>query len=839
MTYTLKDLEKAPAKKGYTLSDLEQSERPQPTISAHKPSLMDKIRAKFYKGRPVKRFDLPTGTKYVPVEPTREQQPFRTMAGMGAYQTGEYLKGKALYLPELISTDLPEKLAKKIAPAMTLTPQEKAFGKGLATYGSLRTTSTILNPFLKHIPLRESFRLTVGGGTTFGLRSLAEQGIEKLAKGKPIDEGELIFDTLFGSLVGAAEAVAVKGITYKRYREFVKTNPEFKKLVPRKLLFKVDEAFRAAEKGMSKTTLRRVYGKHIKKFADILKNEFGKEAARTALQRVAPAFRPSPEQAVMQKYAERIEAVRQRGGPTAKADVQAIIQQGRMELKQALTTPQLAPEATRMPPVTTKPEITPPPPAKPAAFKTRRGIADVAVVGKAYKAILNTLEPAILTRQRVGRGPVATVMRGAFGKRERARVEFEQKFLEQADKVNIQLEKEFDKYPKQVLEDLLLTRAHGLKGEPLKLQRQAYARLHKAAPELAKKEVRQSIKAIADFNYKFLQEATGLDEGYLFEDFHKAEDYFYGIYKPAKKGVTISKFIKHWKSTDRYIKHKTIPTYNDAKAFGLEIRDPNPVRNLKSEYLDIAQRTSMEWMKNELLRTGKGKYIDADDIAPKEWDGIGDPMRPEPAFEGYRLEPTLAKLINNLIATNKISKSPVNFLRHVNNFIRTVKFIGSAFHLKNIAKQSVADSGYIAFYKKTATRGITTGFRKNDPIFKTPEYKDYIENGGGHKYSLESEAKRAFSSAINRLNRSEQIIWKAGGLPLKIPVSFVDWMFEDYIPKVKYSKYLDRVVEQEKKLGRPLKPSEKQEIIKEAQNLYGMMNERLFGRSGTVEGREL
>jgi hypothetical protein len=59
-------------------------------------------------------------------------------------------------------------------------------------------------------------------------------------------------------------------------------------------------------------------------------------------------------------------------------------------------------------------------------------------------------------------------------------------------------------------------------------------------------------------------------------------------------------------------------------------------------------------------------------------------------------------------------------------------------------------------------------------------------------------------------------------------------MFNSYIPKVKYAKYLDTVASQEKRLDRKLTAAETQEIIKEQQNFYGMMNERLFGRSGTV-----
>lgn len=889
------------------------------TISAKKFSLIEKIKARLYKGRPIVQYDLPTGTRYRSVEPTREQQPLRTMAGIAAYLPAEYYKGRALYTTEFLSKDLPEKVAKKIAPAMKLTPKEKAFGDALAMYGGLKSAGKIIYPLAKYLPLREAYRLIISGGGVFGLRNIAEQAPKKLLEGKPIDEGELIAETLIGSMFGAAEGLMVKGIALARYRKFIKLRPEFKK-IPRSIILKVDEAFRAAEQGMSKATLRRVYGKHIKQFADIVKREFGREAARTAIQKAAPAFRPPPEQEVMQRYAERIQGRIQRGGETAKTDVQAIIQQGRMELKQALTKPPskpIQPPKPKISPAAEREKLTwgnvrrragvveaqdfgiapekmealglkkialkikgevfaykygeegvykhadilqkanvpsdiktkdiipgyvdekgkfidpytqPPAPAEPVKAERpplRRGLADVAVVGKAYKGFLNILEPAIPARQKVGRGPVAEVMRGTFGKRDRARVEFEQKQLENLDRTNVQLEREFAKYPAKDLENIMLTRGHGLKGKARALQVRAFAEL---PPELKKPQIRRTIDEIAEFNYKELQKVAG-------DDINKVKDYFYGIYKNPKK---VTAFLQYWKTTKRFTKQKIFPTYADAKAYGLEIRDPNPISNLKSEYMAIAQLKSMKWLRDELMRTGEGRYIALKENAPAEWltdknSIIGKGMIPEPTFNDVLVEPTLGKLINNEISVNKISQVPVlNAFRQINNFVRTVKFIGSGFHLKNIAKQSFADSGYFGVYKPTAYKGLARGFRKDDPIFKTLEYLDYIEQGGGHRYSVESEARKAFSDVVKQLTKSERMILKAGGLPLKIPVGFVDWMFNSYIPKVKYSKYLDLVGEKQKKLSRELYPAEKQEVIKEIQNFYGMMNERLFGRSGTV-----
>lgn len=435
------------------------------------------------------------------------------------------------------------------------------------------------------------------------------------------------------------------------------------------------------------------------------------------------------------------------------------------------------------------------------------------------KALINIFEPSKIAEHKLGREAYATVIRGIH-KPEAKEVEFTTKQLESYDANIYELGKWFSKFSDKDLENVMISRGHNLGLEARALQRKAFAELPK---ELKDKKIRRAIDEIANFNYKFLQKVAG-------DDVRKVEDYFYGVYKDNAK---INRFLDYWRSTDKFTKHKIFPTVADAKVYGLELKHKNPVDNLKGEFLAIAKLESMQWMKGELMRTGEGVYIAETEKAPMEWEKVNDPM-----FKDVRLEPTLAKMINNLISTNKIAKIPfLNALRMVNNTLRTFKFLGSAFHLGVIAKQAVADSGYLGFvYKKTATKGITTGFREQDPIFKTPEYKGYLEHGGGHKYSLESEAQQMLSKAIEKLNRSNVIggVAHLGIAGLKIPTDFVSWMFNQYIPKVKYSKYIDFMASEEAKLGRPLTSAEKIENIKEGQNFYGMMNERLFGRSGTV-----
>ena len=498
--------------------------------------------------------------------------------------------------------------------------------------------------------------------------------------------------------------------------------------------------------------------------------------------------------------------------------------------KQAAKTPPAQPEAINTELTKKSVQATPTP-------KKEAGFIEVEKTVDALKApgrwFLSVFEPAKIAARKHGREAAATAIR-AIHRPEAQLLEYGAKELEALDMSYNQVEEWIGKYPKEIQEAIMLTRGHGLEDKARALQAKAFASLPK---ELKDSKVRRALDEIADFNYGYLSEIFGEEVETLFgTDIVNVpgyvRDYFYGVYKNPEK---INNFLSFWKTTDKYTKHKVFPTYADAKAYGLEVKDTNPVTNLKAEYKAISYKASMLWLKGEMMRLGEGKYIMPKDDAPIDWEHIGGREYADPTFADVLVEPSMAKLINNLISTNKISQfKPLRMLRDVNNFLRSIKFIGSAFHMVSIAKQSVADSGYLGFYKPTATRGFTTGFSKSDPMFQTPEYKWYIENGGGHKYAIESEARKVFSDTLSKLTKSEQYIVKIGSAPLRLPVGFVDWMFNSYIPKVKYSKYLDVVAGQEKKLDRSLTASETQEIIKEQQNFYGMMNERLYGRSGTV-----
>ena len=445
------------------------------------------------------------------------------------------------------------------------------------------------------------------------------------------------------------------------------------------------------------------------------------------------------------------------------------------------------------------------------------GKVDITPLADAHNLFMSIIEPSKAVEIAQGKDVYAEVIK-AVHKADVAMIDFNEKELENLDMTLGEWGKALSKYSNRTLELLMLSRGKPASKSAILIRDEALEELAKKAPELV--GTRKMITRASDFNYDYLAEVVGGQINYI-------EDYFYGIYKDPRK---VEKFLDHWKTTKRFTKEKKLPTVADAKAFGLDLRDPNPVNNLRSEYLAIARLEGMIDLKTSLMKSGEGDYIAATADAPIEWDKVHDPV-----FADVRVAPELAKMINNLISTNKITRIPaLNTLRQTNNFLRTIKFIGSAFHLAVEAKQSLADSGYLGFlHKRTATRGLTTGFKQGDPIFKTPEYKDYIAHGGGHRFSIDSEAQRTFSAAIEKMGKAGGIA-KGVALPFALPEKFVRWMFENYIPKVKYSKYLDTAREQEVKLKRSLTSAEKIDIIKEQQNFYGMMNERLFGRSGTV-----
>lgn len=440
----------------------------------------------------------------------------------------------------------------------------------------------------------------------------------------------------------------------------------------------------------------------------------------------------------------------------------------------------------------------------------------------AGEMFMDIFEPARAVAKKHGRRVYADVIR-AIHEPEAKKLDFDQTDLEAMDQTISQLREWMGTFPEA--DQFNFTIAFAGQPETPVAAAEQQAAYDMLPDELKDPKLIEAVREISERNFRYLMDAADGKIGYV-------KDYFYGVWADPD---AVDRFLAFWKTTERFKKHKIIPSVADGIAAGLTPKYTNYIDNLAAEWMGIARLDSMTTLRDELLERGQGVYIDDMMEAPADWRAVHDPV-----FDGYRLTPEVAKLIDNLISTNKVSKyKPLRALRAVNNALRMFKFLGSAYHLLIEAKVSLADSGFLGFLlpRKTTFRGGTRGFgKKDDRIFRTPEYKDYIALGGGHRYSHEAEARQMMDDMVDFLKEGRLLglVGKVAGVPLRIPRTFVDWMFEQYIPKLKYAKYLDTVAGRERKFGRDLYDWEKIEIIKEGQNFYGEMNERLFGRSGTA-----
>lgn len=460
---------------------------------------------------------------------------------------------------------------------------------------------------------------------------------------------------------------------------------------------------------------------------------------------------------------------------------------------------------------------------KPAVVKAKEAASYVKEIARAVpRMFMSVLEPAKATEQKAGREAYTATIK-AIHRPEVKALEFEETRLKQIDSNIEELRKWFGNFTNEQQRDFLIANA----GKPGSIEAEMIqdAALSRLPNELKNRKIVSTIREISESNFKYLKQVAGNNIGWV-------QDYFYGIYKNPD---LVNKFIKYWKTTKRFTKQKILPSLADAINYGVEPRYDNYIDNLKAEYMGIARLEAMKWLKDDLMRTGKGVYIDDMMEAPKDWQSVKDPV-----FNDVSVKPELADLINKLISTNKISQNPVlNAIRKVNNFLRIVKFTGGIFHLRVIAKQAIADSGYLGFLrgKKTATRGFTLATKnKWKEIQRSPEYRKLLELGFGHRYSVEEQAHQTFKKFVDSINSGNFLgaTLRAVKIPLTINLKFSDWMFNQYIPMVKTMKVMDDIAELEKKTGRQATDWETINIIKETQNFYGEMNERLFGRSGTA-----
>lgn len=390
-----------------------------------------------------------------------------------------------------------------------------------------------------------------------------------------------------------------------------------------------------------------------------------------------------------------------------------------------------------------------------------------------------------------------------------------------------QAEKYFNNFSEKQLQDYNLTRGTAENPQAQVIQKEAYDRLPKA---LQDKKLADIIHQASDYVYKY---AT--DNGIPLDYFR---EYFYGVYKAPQN--VVNNFLDYWQTTDKYTKSKTFPTPADAYAYDpqMVLRDANPITNIGSELTAVAKSIGMQkfrtWVQDypDLALVGR-----SNDPKHAGWMPIEDPV-----FKGMLFDPDLAKLMNNLISTNKVTTRPwLKALRQMAYLGQRIKFFGSIYHQTSMVKAIIADAPAGILDPRAEAR-IAKSLIPIDT--NEPQYKEYINLGGGHKYSVESQALQSqFMKGIDRMMRGNYIggalrtfIGGANAVSKFLPGSpaYVKWLFDTSIPKIKYDAYKIKVQGKEASLGRSLTDAEKISIIRENQNFYGEMNERLFGRSSTA-----
>lgn len=511
-------------------------------------------------------------------------------------------------------------------------------------------------------------------------------------------------------------------------------------------------------------------------------------------------------------------------------------------------TPQQETQQPTPPPITSKPVDAsqigirvPESQTRPETLKTplRRLIDDVGKgnkIGDKAKEIVNAaidfIEPAAPVIRNQGADEYADVMR-AFHTPDRVAQEFDTKFNS--------LQKFFSKFSDEDLRNFNLTRGTPESPEAHDIQDKAEKNLVEG---LKDPKLIESLKQVSDDTFKYAT-ANGLDMNYF-------EDYFFGTYKdPAK----VSSFIDYWRSTDRYTKEKSLPSVADAATFGLELKDQNPVANLKSEMQLVGQRVGLKVLKdkiyaseiqpavdalnanNALREQGKAETVpvppgtfagDSSSLTPaqkKIWMPIHDPV-----FKGMKFDPKYARLVNKLLSTNEVNKNMFfRGFRQATMVVRQIKFFGSVFHMQNIAKGAVSNEIGGMFNPK--------GYKDFGKSFNTldksdPEYLNYLNLGGGHGYSLDSQAEQQMNKYLEKMGWGEDSGSRVMKMTKYVPISpaFTKWMFSEFIPALKFSKYQQEVAQTEFKLGRKMTDAEKIAVISRNQNFYGERNERLSGR---------
>ncbi|RLG67673.1 MAG: hypothetical protein DRO11_09860, partial [Methanobacteriota archaeon] len=314
--------------------------------------------------------------------------------------------------------------------------------------------------------------------------------------------------------------------------------------------------------------------------------------------------------------------------------------------------------------------------------------------------------------------------------------------------------------------------------------------------------------------------------------------YFYGQYKDGV--ITVKEYFENiWPTTDAWTKKKTIPSPANAVAAGLKLKHSSPIANLRAEVMAIARMEGALMERQAAYENGEGVYVlpdtEANRKAHPDWKKLT-----ESVFKDDLFHPDYAMLHNNMVSFNRVTANPaLSTLRTVANFLRSWQLWLPVFHHANITKTQIRD--WMLFSGKTKKVALTLNQlakklgADTHMSMENPVYRDWVEHGLAYRCSSEVESMNLVARWVDTIEK------KLLGNKITNALHTIDlvkkyrtWLFEKHIPQLKFAALTIKQADAESKLGRSLTSEEKFIMVKDIQNLYGEVNEALFGRSGTM-----
>jgi hypothetical protein len=466
------------------------------------------------------------------------------------------------------------------------------------------------------------------------------------------------------------------------------------------------------------------------------------------------------------------------------------------------------------------------------------------------------VDPAWVTRRAVGDDPTVNVYRGTRGIPDVEKYLFDQQYLKSLDQTADQLREHLNSHytPDEQQAFRLATRGHAVSPEAKAIVEAAKARVPE--PLWALPGLKDAMSQMYDYNYERVkpvfktmwdqaQVGLGPERQLEFQDWLDkeppgyVEDYVNGLYVDGR--TTVKNFITNViPTTDSFTKHKIIPSEADALAAGLKTRYPGIVDQARGELGLIVRLQGALWEREVAYRYGRGTVVLPDTIpnrmAHPDWVKLTDHV-----FKDDLWEPDYAMMHNNIVSFNKVLNDPVlASFRTMANVSRYTKLWLPFFHQGNVEKTALKELALLSSEAGKTARSTTHLSVKlgRNPFREptNPDYLHFIELGGTHITSGESEAMHQISAQLNQAARfvtgSDTLVDKLS--KANVLRRYREWLFDDHIPNLKFASYQCKVALAEAQLGRPLTQVEEQNLVKLSQNLYGEMNDAIAGRSGTA-----